>query len=202
MRGLFILFEGKDRVGKTTQARLLVERLRAAGHNVEAMRFPAREETAVGRVLNEYLTGKHSALPPMAQHLLFTANRAEFEDIIKKKLEEGVTLVVDRYSFSGVAYSAVKGVPVDWAEAVEAPLVKPDVMFLLHCAPEIAAQRAGFGAERHDTLEFQLKLHDVMKDLDASRYAHHAHALTVDNLKIEEVHEEVMRLLAPHLAAN
>ena len=74
-RGAFILFEGVDRCGKTTQARRLVERLNASGRAAVFMNFPDRT-TAVGKQLNAYLTSAEE-LDDHAVHLLFSANRWE-----------------------------------------------------------------------------------------------------------------------------
>jgi dTMP kinase len=77
-RGAFILFEGVDRCGKTTQAKRLAEALASAspgGKGSVFMRFPDRE-TAIGSQINAYLTNS-ADLDDHAVHLLFSANRWE-----------------------------------------------------------------------------------------------------------------------------
>lgn len=75
---------------------------------------------------------------------------------MKKLLEEGVTLIVDRYSYSGIAYSAAKSeLDIDWCYKTEIGLPKPDVVFLLHIPVETLQYREGFGLERYDSTEFQ-----------------------------------------------
>ena len=74
-RGAFILFEGVDRCGKTTQAKRLVETLSAAGQPTVFMRFPDRD-TAIGSQIDAYLRNA-SDLDDHAVHLLFSANRWE-----------------------------------------------------------------------------------------------------------------------------
>ena len=74
-RGAFILFEGVDRSGKTTQCKRLVEHLKSQDTPVEFMRFPDRT-TAIGKMINSYLTGA-AELDDHAVHLLFAANRWE-----------------------------------------------------------------------------------------------------------------------------
>jgi dTMP kinase len=74
-RGAFILFEGVDRCGKTTQARRLVDSLTARGQSTEFMRFPDRE-TAIGGQIDAYLRNA-AELDDHAVHLLFSANRWE-----------------------------------------------------------------------------------------------------------------------------
>jgi thymidylate kinase len=130
-RGAFIVLEGVDRCGKTTQSKLLLQRLVAAGLAAQAMRFPNRE-TATGRIINEYLTMPSSSpsssssssssddassekrttttrpLDDCAIHLLFSANRWEASRDILETLANGTTIVCDRYAHSGVAFTSSK----------------------------------------------------------------------------------------------
>jgi len=73
-------------------------------------------------------------------------------------LRGGTTLVVDRYSFSGVAFTASKGTPgldLAWCRAPEVGLPAPDAVIYLSMDIEAAAQRGGFGQERYETMEMQ-----------------------------------------------
>ena len=73
-RGLFIVLEGSDRVGKSTQAKLLAETLSGIyGNETYLISFPDRS-TVVGNCLSNYLSGNVEIIPHAA-HLLFTANR-------------------------------------------------------------------------------------------------------------------------------
>lgn len=74
-RGAFIVFEGADRAGKSTQCQMLVEHLQAAGVAAELWRFPDRT-TAIGKMINSYLTSQ-AEIDDAAVHLLFSANRWE-----------------------------------------------------------------------------------------------------------------------------
>ncbi len=76
-------------------------------------------------------------------------------------MSEGITLVVDRYAYSGVAYTAAKGVAglgIEEAKATDEGLPAPDVLFFLELSHEEAAKRAGFGEERYEKSEFQNKV--------------------------------------------
>lgn len=105
-RGLLVVLEGADRVGKSTAAAKLVETFIERGDQAELIAFPYRK-TKTGELINNYLKGE-SELNDHVIHLLFSANRWEFADMMRTKLTSGITLVVDRYAFSGVAYSAAK----------------------------------------------------------------------------------------------
>ncbi|KAJ1662241.1 Thymidylate kinase, partial [Coemansia sp. RSA 25] len=123
-RGLFILFEGCDRSGKTTQSTRLVQALTESGVNAKLVKFPDRT-TAIGKMIDAYLTQK-TQLSDEAIHLLFSANRWEAMRQMRTDLENGVTLVVDRYAFSGVAFSAAKKLGFKWCKAPDAGLIAPD----------------------------------------------------------------------------
>lgn len=65
-------------------------------------------ESATGRMLHQYLQEKDTKLTDEGAHLLFSVNRWEMRDQILSDLEKGITLICDRYAYSGVAYSAAK----------------------------------------------------------------------------------------------
>ncbi|XP_029081856.1 thymidylate kinase isoform X6 [Monodon monoceros] len=96
-RGALIVLEGVDRAGKSTQSRKLVDALCAAGHCAELLRFPERS-TEIGKLLSSYLE-KKSEVEDHSVHLLFSANRWEHVPLIKEKLSQGITLVVDSCSW-------------------------------------------------------------------------------------------------------
>ena len=149
-RGAFILFEGVDRCGKTTQSTKLVESLKAAGVNAELWRYPDRT-TEMGKMINAYLQSSLD-MDDGAIHLLFSANRWEKRAAMEKALGDGVTLVVDRYSYSGVAFTAAKQVPgldLEWCKAPERGLLRPDAVLYLDMPVEAAKTRGGSG--RSDT---------------------------------------------------
>lgn len=154
-RGLFFLFEGVDRCGKTTQARRLAEALALAGERCELLRFPDRG-SATGQLLDRYLT-RQVELDDRAVHLLFSANRWEAASRIAALLRAGVHVVADRYAHSGVAFSSAKpaGLALEWCQAPDAGLPMPDVVLFMDIPLEKAAARGGFGGERYETPEMQ-----------------------------------------------
>ena len=89
---------------QTTQAARLVDVLKGEGFSVASKRFPDRT-TATGKVIDSYLQCK-SELDDHVIHLLYSANRWEAKADIEALLASGVSLVVDRYSFSGKTKSA------------------------------------------------------------------------------------------------
>ncbi len=117
------------RSGKSTQCKLLVEHLNQQGIRAENMRFPDRT-TTIGTMINSYLQNTVDT-DDQSIHLLFSANRWECTKTIKDKLAQGITLVVDRYAFSGVAFSSAKGLDLAWCKSPDRGLPAPDVVFFL-----------------------------------------------------------------------
>ncbi|KAL1688567.1 P-loop containing nucleoside triphosphate hydrolase protein [Schizophyllum commune] len=105
-RGAFIVIEGLDRSGKSTQAAKLKEKLAADGVKVELMKFPDRT-TAIGKMIDAYLR-TNIEMDDHVVHLLYSANRWELASRISTLLTEGTTIICDRYAFSGIAFSASK----------------------------------------------------------------------------------------------
>lgn len=144
-RGAFIVLEGVDRCGKTTQASLLVKHLIGIGLATIAMRFPDRT-TMVGDLINQYLQSK-SDLDDRAVHLLFSANRWEAAPKLRKALlEDKTNIVCDRYAHSGVAFSSAKPSlrdELEWCRACDVGLPAPDAVIFLDLSQEEAEQRGG-----------------------------------------------------------
>ncbi|XP_014771371.1 uncharacterized protein LOC106869946 isoform X1 [Octopus bimaculoides] len=156
-RGQFIVFEGIDKCGKSTQSQKLKNAFEKIGKKVILQKFPNRE-TLTGSMIDKYLK-KEVNYPDQFIHLLFSANRWECMAELERALHCGTSVILDRYAFSGVAYTAAKGsLSVKWCKAPDSGLLKPDCVFFLNLHPEIANCRSGAGDERYEQVEFQKKV--------------------------------------------
>jgi dTMP kinase len=148
--GLFVTFEGIDRAGKTTQARLLVD---ALGERAVAVREPGG--TAVGERVRDLLKDPAVEMASRTEALLFAAARAELvEKVIRPALDDGRVVVSDRYLDSSLAYQgAARGLGVEEVARVNAWAtdgLTPDLTFLLELDPGAAADR-GAEADRFES---------------------------------------------------
>lgn len=84
---------------------------------------------------------------------------------LEGKLNTGVTLVLDRYAHSGVAYSSAKGLCLDWCKAPDHGLPKPDLVIFLDVPIDGSSTREGFGEERYEKCDFQQKVKDTFSQL-------------------------------------
>ena len=143
--GRFITFEGGEGCGKSTQIRLLAERLRAAGKEVLLTREPGG--TALAEKIRS-LVREESDDPPnsRAETLLFIASRAQVvEKVIRPALDSGTWVLCDRFADSTFAYQGYgRGLDLDELKRINSFAtggLKPDRTILLNVSPEVSAKR-------------------------------------------------------------
>ena len=160
-QGKFIVLEGIDRSGKTTQSKLLVNKYKELGMKVKYMRFPNRE-SEIGKMINDYLT-KNLEISNNVIHLLFSANRWESVKEIKELLKQGYIIICDRYSYSGMAYSIANECDINWVKQTDIGLPEPNCVIYITIDPLIAEKRGDYGLEKNENIDFQKKVHEAYK---------------------------------------
>lgn len=164
VRGAFIVLEGADRAGKSTQVNLLLNALQNLKITVEKRCFPDRS-TAIGSVISNYLKSNLELIPEVV-FMLFSANRWESHKDIHKTLESGVSIICDRYAASGAAYAAANtGKDLDWCKQPDKDLPAPDLVVYLDISPELQHERGGYGQERYEKEEMQRKVMNNFRKL-------------------------------------
>jgi dTMP kinase len=162
------------------------------------MSFPNRSSPYTGTCIQSILQSKADqavSIPihPQASHLIFSANRWEQADKIVNHLHNSQHVVLDRYSYSGVAYSVALGLDREVCRRTEIGLPKPDVVFYLRAEFECLRMRAGYGqesTEREDIQRTVMKEFDDYAREDADRWT------VLDASKpMSVVHEEVVERL-------
>jgi dTMP kinase len=148
---VFICFEGIDGAGKSTQARMLHERLQAQSVPVELVADPGT--TRVGKAIREILLDNEAPIAPAAQMLLFSAARAELAAYISAQLKDGVTVICDRWLLSTLVYQGeINRIPADLILQIfkETSRISPDLCFLLEISPEESRARIGEPRDRYE----------------------------------------------------
>jgi dTMP kinase len=165
-RGALIIFEGLDRIGKTTQSKLLVDYLsNECAVRCERFAFPNRS-TQIGTLIDAYLK-RQVDFNDHTIHLLFSANRWESMTFIREKLLQGLTLIVDRYAYSGLAFSQAKGLDKTWCQSCDIGLIKPDLVLYLHRDRQNHDLKCT-GDERYETTAFQEKVESYFQQFRSS----------------------------------
>jgi dTMP kinase len=170
-RGRFIVLEGIDGAGTTTQTERLVAHLRARGRQAAATREPT--DGPIGRLLRELLLGQHrtgdgAAVGGSTMALLFAADRLDhLQREIEPLLAAGTDVVSDRYLLSSLAYQAVEA-DRPWIVSLARGVRQPDLTILVDLPIAVAAerrQRAGRPVERYDADSFLARVAENYRQL-------------------------------------
>jgi dTMP kinase len=164
-RGRFVVIEGLDGAGTTTQARLLGERLRAAGRAVHVTAEPSGGPAGglVRQVLQQRVTGgRGGGFDAHALALLFAADRLDHVAAeVEPRLAEGCDVVSDRYTLSSLAYQGLTTRDLAWVEAINRRAPAPDLTVFLRVRPGLALGRrraAGTAPELYEVAAFQRRV--------------------------------------------
>ncbi|MBI4812110.1 hypothetical protein HY798_01500 [Candidatus Falkowbacteria bacterium] len=128
---MFIVFYGINNLGKTTQTKLLVEKLNSEGFKAQYLKYPVYGLEPSGRILNNYLReGNIYNLTPREAQIIYTLNRTQYEKELSDKLEDGVIVVAEDYTGTGLAWGMGAGVDENFLKKINSHLLKEDVGFL------------------------------------------------------------------------
>lgn len=157
MKGIFITFEGIDGCGKSTQCELLKNYLNDAGKEFIFVREPGG--TVIGERIREILLDKkNSQMTARTELLLFEAARAQITDeVIRPALEEGKTVICDRFFDSSSAYQGMaRGMGMEFVSGLNMAAtggLAPDITFFFDISAEEALERRGKRGEASDRIE-------------------------------------------------
>ncbi len=210
-KGKLIVFEGADGSGKSTQAKLLFDSLKKKKIPAVLTSFP-RYESAWGKMVRRYLNGEFgdvNRVDPYFVSMLYAGDRLIASPDIKKWLNEGKTVVCDRYVASNIAHQGAKFQTsnsklqfIKWLEDLEFnihKIPKPDLVVLM-TIPNSVAQK--FMAKRvrdiHEKdLVYQMRVAQEYEEYSKGK----KNWITVSNMKgtnlrsLQEVHEEIVKTL-------
>ena len=186
-KGKIIVFEGIDKAGKTTQAKLLEKKL---GSKCVRIDFPDYS-TPVGNEIKQFLDGKRN-YPDEVKMTLLSANRWEKKGEIEKIVGKGTTLIMNRYCQSNLVYGISKGLKLDWLLSLDKGLPKADLVIVIDIKPKTLVSRS---KNVVDTFEKDLELIRRVKK-NYRILANKFNWRIVDGEKsVDEVHSQVLKIV-------
>ncbi len=204
-RGKFIVFEGIDGSGKSTQIRLLSENLKKRGILCKETLEPTFG--MVGGALHDILSGKITADPRVTASL-FVADRLDHilnnKDGVLKSVNNGITVLCDRYYFSSYAYQSVE-VPREWvidANRLAAETLRPDAVVFIDISADTAMERI---SKNRDNIELYESLERLTKVRDGYFSAfelmkNDEKIFVVDgNRSVEKIAAEIERIIVENV---
>lgn len=193
-KGKFIVLEGLDGSGQSTQVGLLREFLIAKGHKVLTTKEPTIDSKP-GRKIKEAL-GKKIEIDPAELQKLFAQDRKEhLEKTIIPALKRGEFVVSDRYFFSTFAYGVSDGLDLDWLIKINNDFLLPDIIFILKVRPEVCISRIEKRGTEKTLFEREQKLAKVWETY-AVMPSRFKNSIIVDGEKsIPEVFEDIKKII-------
>ncbi len=162
----FITLYGINNIGKTTHAKLLVEKLKENGYKSIYVKYPVYDVQPSGDYINKILrSSEKQKIPEDELQLWFVLNRYQFQDTLKKYLEEGFIVIAEDYIGTGIAWGTAKGLSEEWMENVNKNLIKEDLAIFIEGQRDLAAKESKHVHEQNEELikkctEVHLKLAD------------------------------------------
>lgn len=185
-KGKFIVLYGINNLGKSTQAKLLVERLQKEGQQAEYIKYPIYDLKPSGPLINEYLrNGNPLNFTPRGIQLLYVLNRTQFETNLKAKLTEGIHVIAEDYVGTGIAWGMGGGVDEPFLKDLNVHLLKEDLAFLFD------GKRFTEATEANHTHETNYVLTEKVRNAHLNLSKELGWQKINANLSIEEIHDQI-----------
>ncbi len=184
--GKLIVLYGINNLGKSTQAKLLVEKLKSAGKTVEYIKYPTYQEDPSGMILNDYLrNGNPYGLSPREAQIFYAFNRAQTQTELLELLSQNDFVIAEDYWGTGVAWGTGAGVDYEFLKRINAFCYREDLAFLFY------GKRFAESIEQSHTHESNTDLVERVREIH-ERLADEYGWVRVDaNESIEQVAEAV-----------
>ncbi len=197
--GKFIVLEGPDGCGKSTQVSMLADWLKSKGFEVETTKEPT--DNPIGKVLRKNLENKLN-LCLEAEALLFAGDRAQHvSDEIQPHLKNGKIVITGRYVYSSLVYQPVRGLSKDWVEQINKPAIKPDLTVFIDVPPETGQDRVN-SSGKPDKFEKNLNLQKKVRNTYKALAEEKNIPIVDGTLSKEEVQKKVRELVQNTLHAD
>lgn len=206
-RAPFIVFEGIDGSGVSTQTSLLASALRKSGQKVFVTKQPS--DGPVGAMIRLALSRRlvpreGAAVSTQAQAeimaMYFAADRLDhFHNMVLPKLNEGITVLNDRYYLSSYAYQGLEVDDKDWLGAINAKVMRPDLTIFLDVDPSISIERIRrrtWHFELFETESYLTRVHKAYLETIETFREHGERIVVLDGVRPpDEVHRDVLEVV-------
>lgn len=199
----FIVFEGPEGAGKSTQIARLSERLRARGIAPLLTREPGG--TPAADAIREVILNPELRINPLAEFLLYSASRAQHvEEVIKPALEHQKLIISDRYYSASVAYQGYgRGLELDFIYALSGRVtlgIEPDLVILLDIDPALGLERIAQRGQKDRLERADLAFHQRVRQgfLQQAQVKAHWHILDASQ-PITALSDAIWQLVQNHL---
>ena len=195
-KGYFICIEGLDGCGKTTQTKLLVERLQK---HYKAVYTAEPSRGKIGMFIREHCLHSKKRLSSVVEALLFAADRFEhLENEVLPALKEGKLVISDRYVYSSLAYQGAAGLDLEWIKKINKHALEPHLAIFIDVDPEIVIERLKREKSIMENLETQRKVREVYM-----KFVEKGELVKIDGNKIKkEVADEILKVVLEFLEKN
>lgn len=181
-KGKLIVFYGTNNLGKSTQAHILIEKLNKLGIPAQYLKYPIYDLEPSGIILNKYLReGNPYSLSAREAQIIYTLNRTQFQEKLEKYLNQGINIITEDYTGTGMAWGMGAGIEEDFLQEINSHLLKEDLAILFDGERFKNAIEKNHKHEEDE--EFSQKVRQIHLDL-AKKYGW---KIINANLSIEEI---------------
>lgn len=190
---MFIVLYGINNLGKSTQAKKLVERMNSEGYKTEYLKYPIYTQEPAGPIINNYLReGNTHHLTPREAQLLYVLDRTQYESTLKQKLNQGIHIVAEDYVGTGISWGIGAGVDETFLKKINSHLLHEDISFLFEGNRFTEATESG---HKHETNNELIEVVRAAHDKLGTEYGW---VRINANETIENIHEKLWNLVVSH----
>ena len=196
MKGSFIVFEGIDGCGKSTQLELALKYLKEKYLDREIIKTKEPTTNEIGMLIRKIISSEQN-FDPIAMQLLFSADRAKHISEIKSELEKGSIILCDRYMFSTFAYGASNDLDVDFLKYINKKFLVPDITFIIDLPADISIDRIlkRVNENKPKMYEKQHILERAREEYIKMKKEYNNYFVIDGNRSIEEVSKDIIKIL-------
>jgi dTMP kinase len=192
-KGLFVVIEGPDGSGQSTQTELLAKWFEKQNRRVFVTKEPTN--SLVGGIIRSILK-KEWEVDMKTLQLLFAADRSHhLRTEIKPFLNKGIDVISDRYVLSTLAFGSLEE-DLEWLKKINSKFPEPDLTFILNVPGKVCAERIAKSRFSFEIFESTEKLEKIRNNYSGLKdYHKNTHVIVGSGRKPEEIHKEIVGIV-------